>query len=94
MNEKIWAPLSTGFFMIMLIPRFKNGLVKSTTFSLSDVIVIGATAICTFYNKVKCCVMTITIPFFPFPFFYCFLLKIAVNLNKFNVCGIKSLFIN
>ena len=47
-KEKIWAALSAGFFIIMLMPRLRNGFVKSTTRSLSEVIVTGATAMWAF----------------------------------------------
>ena len=43
-NEKTPGFFFSGFLIIMLIPKFMNGLEKSTTYSLSLVIDSGATA--------------------------------------------------
>ena len=44
-KEKVLAFLLVGFFIIILIPRLMNGLVKSTTRSLSDDMVMAENAI-------------------------------------------------
>ncbi len=44
MKEKMPGFFLTGLLIMMLIPNDMNGLVKSITRSLSDVIVKGATA--------------------------------------------------
>jgi len=44
MNEKTPGFCFSGFLIIMLIPRFMNGLLKSMTRSLIDDIVNGAIA--------------------------------------------------
>jgi len=51
MNEKTPGFCFSGFLIMMLIPRFMNGLLKSMTRSRIDVIVMGAIAIsATFVN--------------------------------------------
>jgi len=50
MNEKTPGFCFSGFLIMMLMPRFMNGLVKSTTRSRSDVIVSGAIAMSADYT--------------------------------------------
>ena len=50
MNEKTPGFCFSGFLIIMLMPRFMNGLVKSTSCSRSAVIVSGAIAMCASYT--------------------------------------------
>lgn len=51
MKEKTLGFCFSGFLIMMLIPRFMNGVEKSTTRSLSDVIVRSAMAKSAFYNN-------------------------------------------
>lgn len=51
MKEKTWGGSFSGFLIMMLIPKLMYGLVKSSTFSLSDVIVNGAIAMSASWNN-------------------------------------------